>query len=192
MEKISVAQTIKPYLKQIDTFIDVGAYHGFYSILVGKENPNVEIFTFEPNKKLYKITKRNFKKNEIKANLFNKGVWSQTGKKELYWKDSESSFNTNLYDSLPRKKRKVNVVKLDDFDFKGKIGLKIDVEGGELDVLLGAEKLFKKNIVFILIEISPSWLGQPNLTKQRVFNLLSEYKKKQITYRDYLYTRKLI
>ena len=49
-------------LKNIKTFVDIGAHKGLYTDLILKEFPNSKGFLFEPDKKSFNLLKKNIKK----------------------------------------------------------------------------------------------------------------------------------
>lgn len=126
-------------------FVDIGASFGKYSITIGnhfKKNKNVKIVAFEPNiadfsQNVFSLLKKNTILNGIKnIKLFNIGL----GSKESVGKSFEIKRLDNIFKSPELKK-------IDS------IFIKLDIDGGEIDVLMGAEKILKMGIrTFLLIE----------------------------------------
>jgi FkbM family methyltransferase len=134
---------------EINTFIDVGANRGQFSLLVNSLFPKKNILAFEPIKSEYLIYKKIFKNIE-NVKCFNVGLGNKTEMKKLYLtksKDSSSFFKpSKIQNSLFRN---INIVsteiakieRLSSFlpSLKKPIFLKIDVQGYELEVLKGAD-----------------------------------------------------
>ncbi|MDP4679560.1 MAG: FkbM family methyltransferase [Cyclobacteriaceae bacterium] len=158
--------SLKNYLsnEKSITIFDVGANVGDYS------NSVIEIFndstfhltSFEPLKSTFEQLRKNVQNSE-NINLINKGLSNKEDKLIIHF-DKEASKLTSLY---PRKLDHVNI----DFSLEEEIEvttldvycsqnaiekihfLKIDVEGHEMEVFNGAEKLIEnKNIDFIQFE----------------------------------------
>ncbi len=148
-------------------FFDVGANTGDYSRLLYElmQKKNLSIYAFEPSAYTFSLLAKNA--GTIKnINLFNYGVgdkeetvtiysnYETSGAATLYNKALENyTFNKNLTEQ-------VKIKTLDDICFKESVGsidfLKIDVEGHEYKVLLGAQKLLaSRNIKFIQFEFGP-------------------------------------
>ena len=159
--------------KKFKLIFDIGANVGEYSELFKNIDKNIEIMCFEPQKAVFKKLKKNLK-NFKKIKFYNYAV----GNKNVYEKlninlgssyiSSFSKYNkkSNYYKirkTLLKKNdsklfERVKVVKLDSIkEFKKKkIDLvKIDVEGYEIEVLLGMEKILD-NTKMIMIEIHRS------------------------------------
>lgn len=203
---------IKNFIKQIPitTLIDVGAYHGNF---INNLNLNLlkRIFAFEPDKKNCDFIKKNF--NKIKVYnfclaekkylgffLINKDRTTSTleknvDKKSLLYKVKEEFLNLKYYKRVLVKVNTLdNVIKkVDGLSF-----LKIDVEGGDLNVLLGAKKIINK-IHFILIEIKLINFYKNN-NKNKIYEFLHKkhFIKKKVFctfpffYLDVLFEKKVM
>jgi FkbM family methyltransferase len=139
-----------------NTIFDVGANKGQFASLLMKYFPEATIYSFEPHpvsfNELNKIESSKVKK-------YNIALGKENTKMQLfdYEEDQGSqhaSLNQEVITNIHSKKSKsieVNVVKLDDFCIENKIPsidfLKIDVEGFELDVLMGAKNLLELKLI---------------------------------------------
>lgn len=134
----------------IENFIDVGAYTGFYSVLVSKVS-QAEVKCFEPNKKNLETIKANKETNNVQFNTIQRVVWDSK---------TELDFNSDRGKSNVVQNRKAfskQSVTLDGFIDDDNIDLlKIDVEGAELKVIKGAESLIQKHRPVILLELHKS------------------------------------
>jgi len=148
---------IKNYLKNKNpiTVVDVGANIGRYSKEILNVCPNACLIAFEPHPQTY-ITLINYiKSNNFRS--FNLGVGDKNENLTLYdYDNGEGSEHASLYKEVIEDIHKgesvsydISIVKLDDFLKEQKIDfidlLKIDTEGNELSVLLGAKKYLLNN-----------------------------------------------
>lgn len=167
------------YLRPKDVFIDVGANAGSYTILASRVVGSKTI-AIEPIPDTFKRLVLNIKKNNIcdKVKLLNMGL-SHT-KAFLKFTSNldcmnhvihDGDKNNNIYKPLI-----VGVDKLDNIVNDQEISLiKIDVEGYELQVLLGARNVLLSNsLQAIIIEINSSTSLYGNKFNS-VYTLLKKY-----------------
>jgi FkbM family methyltransferase len=139
------------FLRSGMTVIDIGAHRGFYTLLFSRKLRNCgRVIAFEPS-----VTESNRLKLHLRINLCRNvevkdcALGKETGKASLYVVHSETVLNSlrtpdtrHASSSVP-----VQVHRLDDVLSSERITkvdfVKLDVEGGELDVLLGAECLLR-------------------------------------------------
>ena len=145
-----------------ETFVDVGSNVGYYSLLLAKNSPDSKIISIEAHPDNYEALKKNIKVNNFKNIIsINKAIASQTqGKLPLYehWKGKGQKktgmFNlSNQYDS--KSFVEVSCDSLDNvlkFMDKTVYVIKIDIEGEEVNALLGANHTLK-NTRKIIVEI---------------------------------------
>ena len=172
LRRIKVFLSRKVFLKEPIIF-DVGSHEGKLVKLMNDLYENATIYCFEPNKSMNESLKKvgknikvyNFalgSKNEVKNFLINQidltNTLSKINQDSIYLKIKDYSY------------KKIKVISLKHFCNKKKIKyidfLKIDVEGFEYKVLLGA-KHFIKNVKFIMLEIQKN-------------NMYSDYSKQKI------------
>lgn len=142
-------------LSNIKTILDIGTNVGQWSFTIKRFFPNVKIFSFEPNKKVFEVLESN--RNHFidnKWEIFNYAVGSKEEEKTFYFSPSATAegslYKENMSQNFVRKdinETKVSVIPLikknikklkipAKFDF-----VKIDVEGAEMDVLKGLEDI---------------------------------------------------
>ena len=142
-------------------FIDVGANEGDHSIFFLKSiiTKNYKLYLFEPNIKLFEKLKIKFKN---KAVIINSAVGEKIQDIEFYTKSDLK--DTGSSSIIPHyyldKVEKVKMITLDFFVKKNNIEqidfIKIDVEGYEEKILIGALNCLEKGIPnFIQIEYTP-------------------------------------
>jgi FkbM family methyltransferase len=160
-------ELISPHLKKGHTAVDVGANLGFmsgiFSTLTGDAG---HVHSFEPSPatfaKLLEVIEAN---NYIAVSPYNMGCGSEEQSMNLYCPPSSGHASLRPSAAIERsalEKRQVRIIKLDDFlgpkierlDF-----LKIDTEGYENDVLLGATELLRRFYPVIYIELCSEYLA---------------------------------
>lgn len=152
---------LETYLQPGDVFVDGGANFGLYTVLashyVGKEG---KVLAFEPFPASHAIAKLNIELNNIKnADLFqtalsdNKGeaqmgVHHDPGRNSLSLNLNETvstiSISTNTFDELWVEKNLPNPSVI-----------KLDVEGHERNILMGAERVIAAAKPTIIFELNP-------------------------------------
>ena len=140
--------------------VDIGANIGYYSLLAASKN--IDVISFEPIKSNYELFESSIVKNNFdnRIKLYKKAL--SNNNEELTFNIYESNMglcSTEDYDNnIIKYKENVICCKLDEYINEinnRKVVIKIDVEKMELNVLLGMEKLFEKDIVkYIVIELS--------------------------------------
>ncbi len=150
---------------------DVGAYIGYFTVLMAKQG--AQVHAFEADSRSYKKIFRNLTLNLIPENMYIVSQWAVAGTvgKATFF-ESNRIGRSSLY---PMKEDKikpkiVQQITLDSleipFDF-----VKIDAEGAELDVLKGMKKLLKRGVDMTL-ELSPKWFKNNGEDPQEFLNQL--------------------
>ena len=157
----------KSFLKSVcekysDRFIclDVGANIGKYSSKVKSMNPQSEVYAFEPHPNTFKKLANDAEKYNYK--VFNLGLSDVEGKLELYdYQEKNGSTHASLYKDVIEDIHNqdsihltVDITTVDNFVEENEIVkinlLKIDVEGNELKVIMGAKKQIENQKIDII------------------------------------------
>lgn len=142
---------------QINTLFDVGANDGTYSLLLSEIFPKANIHAFEPVPDTYQAAEKALKDKPNVA-LHQLGLYKENCTLDIY-NDSDNPNNqissvyaeglVDFYATTALHKLKIEVKTLDSFCEENGIRsidfIKIDVEGAELAVLQGAEKMIRNN-----------------------------------------------
>lgn len=173
---------LKKYLNENHVIFDVGANVGDWTKTVLDIAPNAHVHCFEPGHSTFSKLAQNIDSKNVVLNNF--GLGSANEEKEFYIFDNDSTVNSlYLRDELVDKDKvvteKVAINKLDDYCFDNKIQkidfLKIDVEGNEMEVLKGAERMLKeKNINIIQLEYGGTYIDAGIFLKD-VFDYFNNY-----------------
>lgn len=157
---------IKNNLKKGQTFVDVGASVGYYTLLASKlVGPKGKVISFEPFEENYNVLMENIKLNKLKnVSAFQTALSFSSGKGKLFKANVPGQY------SLIQKEdsNEYLIVKTEPFNKLTKEipdMIKIDVEGGERSVLDGMENVLKtkKELTIILEDYSGEvveWLGK--------------------------------
>jgi FkbM family methyltransferase len=142
--------------------LDVGANEGHYACKVKETYPNAEIFAFEPHPKTFARLQSQAAKHGFQA--FNLACGEKRCRMELYDRLEAAERGTthaSLYKDIIEQIHgselaswSVQVIDLDYFIKERGIQkvnfLKIDTEGHELSVLLGAQDSIKRNVIDVI------------------------------------------
>lgn len=149
--------------------VDVGVYRGVYTYRLAQLSKHVH--SFEPNPLIFSYLDKNLKKIVKNMTLYSTALSNESNESDLKIPKRFETLNKNNYEeryklgcatihkdnTLNYEKfntYKVKTTKLDDLLINNKVGfIKVDVEGHEKNVLMGAVNLIKKNKPNLLIEI---------------------------------------
>jgi len=153
------------------TVVDVGANFGYFTILAAKLVGNEGlVLAFEPEPTVYKALIKN-----IQVNNWNNVRPLQLAVGDLNGKEFNISPNVNPLETIS----------LDSFLQTDVDIVKIDVEGGELEVLRGMKNILAKGKVKIICEVHPAQLSSLGYSTKEIEELLRQYD-----YNIYLITEK--
>lgn len=149
-------ETLKKYIYEVECFIDIGAFIGFFSVYTKKINSKLKIYSFEPHPQNYKLLEKNYELNNLdKNNLFNIGLSDKKGYEKLYGFGQGASLLPN-WGGISNFGINIYLKTLNDYcdhfkDFKKGIFIKIDAEGNEAKILIGSNKILSLNIPIIIM-----------------------------------------
>ena len=154
-------------LKKNEDSIDVGVFRGVYTYELARLSNHVH--AYEANPIIYNYLEKNITKLINNVTLNNCAVSDKKGntnlrvpirRKTFFKSQFEEKYHAGLGTIHQNNKFNdfdtfnVETIKLDDINFKKKIGfIKIDVEGHELNVINGAVNLLDKDKPNLLVEI---------------------------------------
>lgn len=148
---------IRDNLQKDNVFFDIGAnigQHGLYA-----SNFCKSVFSFEPIKRLYDQLELSISKNQFKnIKAFNIGLGNEDKETPIYSDAANMGGSSVLIAAGKHKEQMIQIKKLDEFllDNPTEVHMmKIDVEGFEWEVLLGAKNTLEKFKPILLIEFSP-------------------------------------
>jgi FkbM family methyltransferase len=144
---------VERFLKDGMIVLDIGAHHGFYTILASKKaGPSGRVIAFEPSPRERQRLLMHLKFNQcnnVKVEPF--ALSSQNGEAAFYIVDGRDTGCNSLCPpavSEPTKVISVNIITLDNYLEKEMIHhidfVKIDAEGAELEVLKGSKRFINQ------------------------------------------------
>jgi len=151
-------------------YLDVGGNQGAVIDILLLKKKNCKVISFEPNPEVYKKTNSRFKNNS-RVHINNFGLGREPGQFKLhvpeyrgYKFDGLGSLDSKFDDAwlaesvffydrkfLVMRETVCRIMKLDDLDLSP-LFVKVDVEGFEMEVLLGGEETIKRARPIILME----------------------------------------
>jgi FkbM family methyltransferase len=162
-EQDIVENDLAEIIKKSKRILDIGAHCGSHSIMYSKINPNAEIHSFEPQKRLYTILNKNITDNSItNIKTYNYALGNKNCDAEManHCTDGPNAYNkldeTNQFNygglqigigGEPIKIQILDQINFDKIDY-----IKIDVEGFENLVVDGGYETIKKYNPIIFFE----------------------------------------
>jgi FkbM family methyltransferase len=151
--ELSLALSLAGYLsyyepQEGDIVIDCGSYNGAFAVYLAKMvGPSGRVFAFEPDSVHHSALLNNIKLNEVTTITPEKlGVWSSNGL--LEFTDTHDMGASFVLQANSKSLVKVAVVTLDSYISRMGIErvafIKMDVEGAELEVVIGAQNTLSK------------------------------------------------
>jgi FkbM family methyltransferase len=145
---------LRSSLRASDTFVDVGAGGGYFSLLAA--SVGAEVLAFEADPAMCRIFRYNMKANDLSVKLSQSAASDENGENRFY-----VNKNGSLSSLYPRQGTSsiltVPTKRLDDVIEHADI-VKIDVEGAEIKVLRGMPKLLEK-VRYLVVEFVPERQG---------------------------------
>lgn len=143
--------------ESVDAVFDIGAYFGIYSVLLQQQNPDADLYSFEPNEKNREVLSELLSKNNISARIFDAVVSDESGTTTFYTdpkgtSQSNSTTKTDYFSAIEKR-----TIALSDFFSENEIEkafVKIDAEGEELAIL---RDIFASDIGYLegVVELHP-------------------------------------
>jgi FkbM family methyltransferase len=145
-------------------FVDVGAHHGYYSLLVGSLSPNCKILAFEASSENYLTMDQNLKENNNgNVKTYSCAISNVEETMDFYISTASDNCGFIAHPATPtRNTVRVQAHPLDAFRHEMTLGptlIKIDTEGHELEVLEGMQGIIDSTPdLKLLIEFNPKLL----------------------------------
>lgn len=170
--------------KEGDVCIDVGANIGHHTIIMSQNVKDTgKVYAYEPIPKIKEQMEKSLSLNNIK----------NVDTIQIALSDKEEVLELNICKESIASSSLVNIMStgekitiqtktLDSYNYDRVDFMKIDVEGFEYNVLLGAEKTIAKNKPTIIIEYSPIYYRTSNPSHSK--EILSFFKKYNYTILD--------
>ncbi|WP_143423081.1 FkbM family methyltransferase [Halarsenatibacter silvermanii] len=144
--------------------LDVGANIGEFS-LVALDNGAQKVIAIEPDPLIYYALKENLKMHLNKTEVYDIAFSNFNGRETFYLQSNTADSSLVEFDNY-EKAIEVKVCKIDSFfdqEILDKIDiLKMDAEGGEPEILKGAQRLLE-NLNYVTIDVSAERKGEKTM-----------------------------
>jgi FkbM family methyltransferase len=184
-------------LSNESTIVDVGANIGYYSLIYSLIYPDSQIYSFEPSELNIPFLKYHASQRQ-NIKIFNFGFHDKKDELDIQMPSEQQSASVSndknntgllsLYGVSGRLSEKIKLFSLDEKILKEKIirerisFIKIDVEGNELKVLMGATGTLEMHKPILEIELNKSALLMAGTTPENIVHFM-----KEIDYQPYIY-----
>jgi FkbM family methyltransferase len=166
--------------KNSNHFLDIGASVGFYSLALMKANPTLKVDAFEPQPKVFDTMNYNIELNQLSTRMKTHNIGLGNIEDELtmfvprFTGTSGASFK-DLHEDEGESIKIIVPVRVLDTIFKTPPELiKIDVEGFELNVILGAQRIIESSNPTIVVELLRKWMKPFGHTPQMFLEKMFE------------------
>ena len=163
------------------TFIDVGANIGSISIPLAIKRPDLNIYCFEASRNICELLKKNVELNHVSNLVIENLAVSDESNLLVEFLDDPLYFGKGKMLELKivgseMSKSRVRTTTLDSYFSLPVIGfLKIDVEGYELEVLMGSKRILETDSLDIVYEDwEDEYTGDNGIKSNELSNLLRE------------------
>ncbi|WBW96620.1 FkbM family methyltransferase [Oceanirhabdus sp. W0125-5] len=184
-----VLSFLKKKIRPNDVFYDIGANIGTHSIFIAKCYDTVKVHSFEPEIKNYNDLLQNINYNKLTNITTHKiALGDERKNQNLYlYSENAGEGGNSIVPIKGKKTQLIDVWDLDSYRIHNKIDLpnliKIDIEGYELQALIGMMKTLQQSKPKLLIELHPKKLlqqfGDINIVKD--FLITQNYKVTDLT-----------
>lgn len=171
------------YLKPGDSFIDVGANHGSYSIVAsGLVRPGGLVIAVEPQARLADRIRESLVANAAETFQIHQLACGSEERTAVFFVPRGSSGSAGLFREYSATeshwKVEVEVRRFDDAidwrAFPGNLFIKLDVEGSELEFLKGATTMIRERRPKILFEVNRRSLSAAGVDVRELSSLLMD------------------
>lgn len=203
-----MTEALEDLLEPGDCFMDLGANEGYFSVLAGKlVSPKGKVYAIEPQKRLWPVIEGNLLLNSLfNVHLVPFGIGRARAAMQLQLYPSVNSGASTFADSFGFKvsagwlrhrlfgHQPSMIIPMDDLldILPARVKLmKIDIEGFEMEALLGGANMMEMKVVeHFLIEIHSEALKSMGQSEDAIDGILSAkgYKKQRLSYNLNLYS----
>lgn len=168
-----VTQLFNKYLREGMTVVDAGAHMGWSTLLICKRiGKSGRVIAFEPAKKYRAMLVKNIELNNYKnIEILDSALFDVNKRMKL-------SYSRGMLVSPDDEAEGAEIVcqKLDSVSDEYKLSridlIKIDIEGSEMNCLLGMEEVISKFNPILIIEVHPEYLDKYNFNPKNIITYL--------------------
>ena len=173
-----VTKCLSALLRPGDTFVDIGAHIGFFSLLgCSLVGPSGKVYAFEANSNLFKKLQINASKYSW-LEAISRAVWSESGRMSFSDPHQPGETGWGKLTSIRNEGHEVPVeaVSLDEWHVSAGSpsirAIKIDAEGSEPFILEGARRVIASNRPILIIELNDELLREVGKSREVVISSL--------------------
>ena len=170
-------------LKPGDTVLDIGGHIGLFAVVTARFVGNSgSVFSFEPTPFTRGVMKEVVDLNGVAdiVEIRGEAVSSKRGETIFYDTGTEiSNANSLVRSELSKTEIPITLISVDEFVTERGLNvdcLKIDVEGAELDVLIGAREVFTSQRPVARLGLHPVFIEKNRQSLSEIWDLLVEYR----------------
>lgn len=170
-------------LKPGDTVLDIGGHIGLFAVVTARFVGNSgSVFSFEPTPFTRGVMKEVVDLNGVAdiVEIRGEAVSSKRGETVFYDTGTEiSNANSLVRSELSKTEIPITLISVDEFVTERGLNvdcLKIDVEGAELDVLIGAREVFTSQRPVARLGLHPVFIEKNRQSLSEIWDLLVEYR----------------
>ncbi len=170
-------------LKEGDTVLDIGGHIGLFAVVTARLVGNSgSVFSFEPTPFTRSVMKEVVELNGVAdiVEIRGEAVSSKRGETVFYDTGTEiSNANSLVRSELSKTEIPIKLISVDDFVRERGLKidcLKIDVEGAELDVLIGAREVFTSQRPVARLGLHPMFIEKNGQSLGEIWDVLVEYR----------------
>lgn len=173
------------FMKKSKCFLDIGANVGYFSLLAKSVNPNLKVYSFEPNPNNVKKINENIHINGFENIILTADCLSNALGEVSFSVPpiNESGWGRITNDHLPLENFthiKAKTITLDSLVQNNFFGedipdlIKIDVEGNEFKIIQGAKIFFEKFSPILCIELNEPCLKDCQTSSSEIINFMKQ------------------
>jgi FkbM family methyltransferase len=173
---------LRAHCKAGDTALDIGAHIGLFSVVMARlVGPAGRVYSFEPAPATRRVLQDTVRMNGCSQVIEVRGeAVSRASGNAIFYDTGTVGSNANSLVQTQRSKQgmEVETISLDDFVSQRCLPvdcLKIDVEGAELDLLMGACHTFTSHRPAAALSVHPASLQQGGRTLRELWDVISEF-----------------
>jgi FkbM family methyltransferase len=180
-EKESIL-TWEHFIKEDFVVMDIGANIGYYTLIAANKTKMGTVHSFEPITENYEALKNNILLNNLSNVIINNVGISNVDATETYYISAKDNIGMSglrppeNYSGISEKKETIT---LDAYVIKKNLSrvdiIKIDIEGNEMNALLGMKMILKKFKPILFIEIINEHLIKFNSNADDVYSFLQSH-----------------
>ena len=179
-----MSQTLQRHMPVGGTFVDLGANEGYFSVVIGRHaGPLSRILSIEPQNRLIPVIEKNLQLNGIDcAVILNAAITDDATQVTIHLAADTNTGASGSHKmakySLPSQTAEGMTLAqaLDKAGLATVDLMKVDIEGGEYEALMGSQEVFRdRRVRAIALELHPSILASRGLSADTIESMLSSF-----------------